>query len=71
MTEFIVQSTPLTPEFAKNPLAVLEQIWADRKAKGMTGRTADQIDADIQEMRDEWECRDGELDRLQGRNIGE
>jgi hypothetical protein len=71
MTESIAQSTPLAPEFAKSPLAVLEQIWAERKAKRMTGRTAEEIDTDIQAMRSEWESRDGELDRLHGRELGE
>jgi hypothetical protein len=39
---------------SENVLTVLERIWAERKAKGMQGRSGEQIDADIRSMRDEW-----------------
>ena len=55
----IVQSMTHASE---NVLTVLERIWAERKAKGMQGRSREQIDADIQAMRDEWEERQRELD---------
>ncbi len=51
---------------AKKPapdfMAVLEKIWAERNALGMPGRTKDEIDADIEAMREEWEERQRELD---------
>jgi hypothetical protein len=34
---------------------VLEQIWAERKAKGLVGRSQEEIDADIQRGRNEWD----------------
>ena len=55
----IVQAMTHTSE---NALTVLERIWAQRKAKGMQGRSAEQIDADIRSMRDEWEERQRELE---------
>ncbi len=37
----------------KPTLRVLEDIWAQREAQGMVGRTAEEIDAEIDAMRDE------------------
>jgi hypothetical protein len=48
---------------SENVLTVMERIWAERKAKGMQGRSGEQVDADIQSTRDEWEDRQGELDK--------
>ena len=52
----------LTPKSRRNPMEVLQEIWAERKKFGMQGRTAQQVDADINAMRDEWEERQRELD---------
>lgn len=43
----------------------LERIWADQKARGHVPRTKEQIDADIRELRDEWEERQLAIERLQ------
>ena len=52
----------LTPKPRRNPMEVLEEIWAERKKLGMQGRSKEQIDADIDAMRNEWEDRQRELD---------
>jgi hypothetical protein len=51
-------------------MSVLEEIWAERKALNMPGRTKDEIDAEIKAMRDEWEERQQALDQIheQARN---
>ena len=41
---------------------VLERIWAERKARGMKSRTREEIDAEINALRQEWEDRQAELD---------
>lgn len=41
----------------KPTLQVLKEIWAEREAKGMVGRTADEVDAESDIMRDEDEER--------------
>ncbi len=43
-------------------MEVLQEIWAERKRLGMQGRTKEEIDADIDAMREEWEERQRELD---------
>ena len=63
--QVIVQTMPTPMPRKDNALAVLERIWAEREALGMQGRTREQIDADIQSMRDEWEQRQQELARIQ------
>jgi hypothetical protein len=52
----------LTPKPKRDVMEVLEEIWAVRKEKGLQGRSAEQVDADINAMRDEWEDRQRELD---------
>jgi hypothetical protein len=49
----IVQA--MTTASTENVLTVLGRIWAERAAKGTTGRNAEQIDADIRTVRGEWE----------------
>jgi hypothetical protein len=44
--------------------SVLERIWAERKALGLPGRTREEIDAEINASRDEWEERMEELERI-------
>ena len=62
----VVQS--LTSSAKADPWAVLERIWAERNERGLQPRTGEQIDADINAMRDEWEEHQQELDRLQAPN---
>jgi len=46
---------------------VLREIWAELDARGYPGRSAEEIDADIRQMRDEWEEHDRELEQLRER----
>ncbi len=55
----IVQTLSAQPK--KDVMEVLNRIWAERKEKGLQGRTAEQVDADINAMREEWEDRRREL----------
>ena len=50
---------------AADPLAVLEQIWADRKQRGARPRSAQEIDAELNAMRDEWDDHQQALERIQ------
>jgi len=59
----IVQTVAVPARTGENTMAVLERIWAERRAMGMQGRTAAQIDADIRAMRDEWEDRQEEIEK--------
>ena len=61
----IVQAMTALSGAGDNVLTVLERIWAERRAKGIQGRSGEQIDADIHSMRDEWEDRQLELERMQ------
>jgi hypothetical protein len=46
-------------------LAVLQRIWDEQNACGRPPRSAEEIDAEIQQMRDEWDERDREIEALQ------
>lgn len=67
----IVQAVTPPSGSGDNVLTVLERIWAERRAKGMKGRSAEQIDADIRSMRDEWEDRRRELEGTRNRSVKE
>jgi hypothetical protein len=49
----------------KPTLQVLQEIWATREAQGMIGRTAEDIDAEINAMRDEDDSRMHEIESIQ------
>jgi hypothetical protein len=53
--------TPAKPD----PWAVLQGIWAERRALGLQPRSAEEIDAEINSLRDEWEERQQALERIQ------
>jgi hypothetical protein len=55
-----IESMPQDPK--PDFMAVLEEIWAERKQLGMKGRSKEEIDADIDAMREEWDERERELD---------
>jgi hypothetical protein len=57
-----VQAVPAATR--KRTLQVLEEIWADRDARGMVGRNKEEIDAEINAMRDEDEKRMREIERI-------
>ena len=48
----------------KGTLEVLQEIWAAREARGLKGRSAEEIDAEINAMRDEDEQRMREIDAI-------
>jgi hypothetical protein len=45
--------------------AVLDRICAQRRSLEISGRTREQIDADVRAMRDEWDERQEGLERIQ------
>jgi hypothetical protein len=47
-------------------LEVLAQVHAAQAGRGFKGRTREEIDADVQVLRDEWEERREEVERLHG-----
>jgi len=51
-----VQSVPDAAR--KRTLQVLKEIWAEREARGIVGRSKEEIDAEINAMREEDEKRD-------------
>jgi hypothetical protein len=55
----------VTPSGRKDLWDTLEKIWAERKERGMRPRTAEEIDAELAEMRDEWEAHQEALERIQ------
>jgi len=48
-----------------DPWTALEKIWAERKERGIQPRSAEEIDAEINAMRDEWEDHQLALERIQ------
>jgi hypothetical protein len=46
-------------------LTVLERIWKEREARGMKGRSKEEIDAEVSAMRREMDERQEEIERLQ------
>jgi hypothetical protein len=51
----------------KGTLQVLEEIWAERAARGMVGRSKEEIDAEIGAMHAEDETRMQEIDAIEQR----
>ena len=56
----------LPPSEREDTRKVLEAIWAERKALGLKGRTKEEIDAEINALRDESEEEIREVERLYG-----
>ena len=54
----------LPPSGREDTRTVLEAIWAERKAHGLKDRTKEEIDAEIDAMRDESEEEISEVERL-------
>jgi hypothetical protein len=50
----------------KRTLHVLEEIWSQREALGLAGRTKQEVDAEIDAMRNEDEGRMREIEKLGG-----
>lgn len=51
--QVIVKS--MHPVQKENTWDVLQRVWDERKAQGMPSRTREEIDAEINEMRNEWD----------------
>ena len=54
-----------TEQASEDVWTVLERIWAERSALGLQGRTREEIDADVQALRDELEEHARGVERLQ------
>ena len=52
------------PEQTESAWTILERIWAARKARGAVPRTREQIDADVEAVRREWDEREEEIQQL-------
>jgi hypothetical protein len=61
-----VTLTPVPEAGAKEDVwTVLERIWAERKARGMSPRSRQEIDAEINALRDELEEHANQVEALQ------
>lgn len=60
----VIQTLNASPENI-DPWTALEKIWAERKERGIQPRSAEEIDAEINAMRDEWEDHQLALERIQ------
>jgi hypothetical protein len=52
------------PPQGEGLLEVLARIRADQAARGHVPRSAEEVDASIRQMRDEWEERDDEIEAI-------
>jgi hypothetical protein len=57
-----VESLPRT---AESTWTTLQRIWDERNAKGVASRSREEIDAGIEEMREESDTQQREVERLQ------
>ncbi len=64
----VEQVAPRPPR--RGTLEVLQEIWAEREALGLKGRSAEEIDAEINAMRDEDEQRMREIEAIGRRLAG-
>lgn len=63
----VVLSVAASPAKGRDSVwTVLENIRAERAALGMKSRTRVEIDAEVNALRQEWEDRMTELDRIRG-----
>jgi hypothetical protein len=53
------------PQVKEDTWTVLERIWKERAALGIKPRTREEIDADVQALRDELEAHANAIERLQ------
>ena len=60
----VTVETPTRRPMRDSAWAVLERIWAERKALGLSGRSKEQIDADVQALRSEWDEREKALNHI-------
>lgn len=62
--EVVVQAKAPPASEQEDLMTVLERIWQGQKERGHVPRTREEIDADIDALRDEWEQRLAKLDRI-------
>jgi hypothetical protein len=55
------------PEFPKDDpfWQMMESIWADQKARGHVPRSVEEVEAERRQVREEWEERMQEIERIQ------
>ena len=61
--EVTIRAVPATK--GEDLLALLARIRAEQEASGHVPRTAEEIDAEVRQMRDEWEERQVAIEQLQ------
>ena len=49
---------------ASSMMETLKRIWADQDARGYVPRSGEEMDAQLRELRDEWDERDAFLERI-------
>jgi len=59
-----------SPSGGEETRAVLERIWAERKARGIQARTREEIDAQIDALRDESEQEVRDIERMHEQTRG-
>ena len=60
----VLSVAPMPVQDRESVWTVLENIRAEREALGMKSRTREEIDTEINALRQEWENRMTELDRI-------
>lgn len=61
----VVLQTLCGPPSGTDAWAALQAIWAERQRLGLQPRTAEEIDAALSAMRDEWESHQRALEQIQ------
>ncbi len=57
---------PEVPLSADDPFwQLLQEIWADQRARGHVPRRAEEVEAEREQVRQDWEQRMAEIDRIQ------
>lgn len=52
------------PKQPSSMMETLKRIWADQDAHGYVPRSGEEMDAQLRELRDEWDERDAFLERI-------
>lgn len=60
----VTMETVSAPSHPDRFWAMMEQIWADLKARGHVPRTVEEIESDRQAFRDEWDERQESLEQI-------
>jgi hypothetical protein len=68
---YVTVQAAARPGPERGTLQVLREIWAEREALGLRGRSKQEIDAEIEAMRDEDDRRLREIESIRGRRQDE